>query len=82
MESDTFYGDFMVKLVWRLSGVFMEKTWEIKSPDNLHKSIAQPLYCLHAVCIISTYYGHEMIFQGSNPWERPWKNRKNRENQL
>ena len=20
MESDTFYGDFMVKLVWRLSG--------------------------------------------------------------
>ena len=27
VESDTFYGDFMVKLVWRLSGVFIEKTW-------------------------------------------------------
>ena len=26
-ESDTFHGDFMVKLVWRLSGVLMEKTW-------------------------------------------------------
>ena len=24
-ESDTFYGDFKVKLVWRMSGVFMEK---------------------------------------------------------
>ena len=23
----TLYGDFMVKLVWRLSGVLMEKTW-------------------------------------------------------
>ena len=22
-----FYGDFMVKLVWRLPGVFMERTW-------------------------------------------------------
>ena len=27
MESDTFCGDFAVKLVWRLSGVFMEKVW-------------------------------------------------------
>ena len=27
VESVTFYGDFMVKLVWRLSRVFMEKTW-------------------------------------------------------
>ena len=23
----------MVKLVWRLSGVFMEKTWQIKLPE-------------------------------------------------
>ena len=37
MESDTFYGNFMVKLVRRLSGVCMEKTWQIKSsPNNLH----------------------------------------------
>ena len=34
--SDTFYGDFMAQLVWRLSEVFMEKTWSIKSPNNLH----------------------------------------------
>ena len=27
VESDTFYGDFMIKLVWKLSGVFMEKIW-------------------------------------------------------
>ena len=26
VKSDTFYGDFIVKLVWRLSGIFMEKT--------------------------------------------------------
>ena len=35
MESDTFYGDFVVKLVWRLSGVFIEKTWQIKLPERL-----------------------------------------------
>ena len=27
VESDIFYGDFMVKLVWKLFEVFMEKTW-------------------------------------------------------
>ena len=27
VESDTFSGDFMVKLVWRLSGIFMGPTW-------------------------------------------------------
>ena len=26
----------MVKLVWRLSGVFTEKTRQIKLPDNIH----------------------------------------------
>ena len=26
VDSDTFYVDFMVKLVWRFSGIFMEKT--------------------------------------------------------
>ena len=29
-------GDFISKLVRRLSGVFMEKTWLIKVSDNLH----------------------------------------------
>ena len=27
VESDTFHGDFMVKFVWILSGVFLQKTW-------------------------------------------------------
>ena len=27
VEIDTFYGDFMVELAWKLSGEFMEKTW-------------------------------------------------------
>ena len=29
VEGDTFYGQFMVKLAWRLSRVFMEQTWLI-----------------------------------------------------
>ena len=33
MESDTLYGDFMVKLVWRLSLASMEKHGK---SDNLH----------------------------------------------
>ena len=36
MESDTFYGDLMVKLIWRLSGVFMEKTLHVKLQDDIH----------------------------------------------
>ena len=36
MESDIFYGDFMVKLVWRFSGVFIEELWYIKLPHKLH----------------------------------------------
>ena len=27
LESDTFHGDFMVKVLWRLPGLFIEKTW-------------------------------------------------------
>ena len=29
----------LVKLVWRLSGVSVEKKWSIKSPDNLHTNL-------------------------------------------
>ena len=36
MESDTSHGDFMVKFIWGLFEVFMEETWYIKFPDNLH----------------------------------------------
>ena len=33
--SDTFYGDVMLELVWRLSGVFIEKTWQMKLPNSM-----------------------------------------------
>ena len=28
-----------LKLAWRLSGVFMEKTWQIKLQENLHSNL-------------------------------------------
>ena len=36
MESNTIYGDSMVKLVCRLSGVLCREIWSIKSSNNLH----------------------------------------------
>ena len=36
MESDTFYGDFMVKLVWKLSGNLIYHVFPIKTEDELH----------------------------------------------
>ena len=36
VESDTFCGDFMAKLLWRLCEVLVEKAWEMKLPDDLH----------------------------------------------
>ena len=42
-------GDFMVNLVCRLSLVFMEKTWQIKLPDNLHTDfIIKPSFRKHS----------------------------------
>ena len=35
MESDTSYGDFMVKLIWRLSGNLIYHVCFMKTPDNL-----------------------------------------------
>ena len=35
MESDTFCGDFMVKLIWRLSGDLIYHVFTIKAPDDL-----------------------------------------------
>ena len=37
VESDTFYGDMMaVKLVWILSGVSMERTWQTPRGGHLN----------------------------------------------
>ena len=35
MESDTSYGDFMVKLIRRLSGNFIYYVFSMETPDNL-----------------------------------------------
>ena len=36
MESYTTYGDFVVKLIWRLSGYLIEHVFSIETPDNVH----------------------------------------------
>ena len=36
MESNTSYGDFMVKLIWRLSGYLIEHVFSTEIPDNVH----------------------------------------------
>ena len=62
MERDNVYGYFMVKLIWRLSGVVMEKhrksnyqTISILIYYNLHKKY-HSLYCLHSIYITSRCY--------------------------
>ena len=35
MESDIFYGDFMAKLICRLSGILIYHVFSMKTPDNL-----------------------------------------------
>ena len=69
-----FYGDFIVKLVWRLSVVSWRKhgksdyqTISISIlSENLHKKY-HCAYCLHTVYITSTYYGDE-TFSNKQGW--------------
>ena len=35
MVTDTFYGDFMVKLIWRLSGNLVYHIFSMTTSDNL-----------------------------------------------
>ena len=35
MESDTFYEDFVIKIIWRLSGNFIYHVSSMKTPNNL-----------------------------------------------
>ena len=39
MESDTSYGDFMAKLIWRPSGNLIYHIFSMKSPDNLQTTL-------------------------------------------
>ena len=38
MESDTFYGDFMVKSIWRLFGNLVYHVFSMKTSDNLQNN--------------------------------------------
>ena len=40
MESDTFYGEFMVKLIWRLSRILSYHFFFMKTPYNLQTNFA------------------------------------------
>ena len=40
MENDTPYGDFMVKLIWRLSGKLIYHVFFMKIPDNLQTNFS------------------------------------------
>ena len=54
MESDTFYVDFMVKLIWRYSGNLIYHVFSMKTLDNLQTNfIINPykLITLHTVLI-------------------------------
>ena len=40
MKSDTFYGEFKVKIIWRLSGNLIHHVFSMKTPDNLQTDFA------------------------------------------
>ena len=40
MESDTFYGDFIVKLTWRFFDNFIYHVFSMKTSDNVQTNFA------------------------------------------
>ena len=60
MKSDTLYGDFLVKLMWRLSGVFKKKTWQIGLPDNIHINFTIKCQLNVSHSILSPYRFHNL----------------------
>ena len=62
-ESDSFYGDFMVKLAWGFSGVFIYQTISIltlllKLYERYHSK-----YYLHTIYIFAVYYRDKIFLQ-------------------
>ena len=39
MGNDTFHGDFMIKLIWRLSGTLICHVFSMKTTDNLETNV-------------------------------------------
>ena len=65
MHSDTFCGNFIPngRISLEISGVFMEKIWEIKLGDNLHIDFtikSQKSITLYTVSILFKQFPHIM----------------------
>ena len=68
MGSDTLYGDFMMKLIWRLSGNLIYHIFSIKIPDNLQTNftIKSPMKVSlstpypHYIYTVSTKSSHNL----------------------
>ena len=52
MESDTFYGDFMVLSIWRLSGKSICHIFSMKTPDSFYHKISIKSVTLHTVSML------------------------------
>ena len=67
MESDTFYGDFMVKLILRLPvWQFNFPCFSMKTPDNLQTS-----NLIYIVAILSPY--QQLFWHSCSKWVMVWK---------
>ena len=55
MERDTFYGDFMVKLIWKLSADLIYHVFSMKIPDNLQTNYSHPV-----TVKVSTRFGYNL----------------------
>ena len=65
MESDNFYGDFMVKSIWKLSGNLFHHISSMKPLDNLQINLTKfyQSITLNTDYIPSPYYGGNTDFQ-------------------
>ena len=55
METDTFYEDFMVKLICKLSGNLIYHVFSMKTPDDLQTNFTIKSISLHTVSIQAPY---------------------------
>ena len=54
MESDTCYGDFIVKSIWKLSDYLIYRVFFMKTPDNIQTNFTiKSSHYLHTVSILT-----------------------------
>ena len=58
MESDTFCGNFMVKLIWGLPGNLFYHVFSMKTPDNLQTNFTMKSPLKVSLSTLSPYYRH------------------------